>query len=694
MNKLKRFMPVLIFFLILFTLNCCGGAKSSKIKVSSEEISVAASLCDEQLLISTAQKNEMVKITSSGMLQMYLDEKTMSVCIYDTANKKFYKSLPEESRNEAASTINIGVILGGKEYTLTSQSDSLAFSCTKYKKTKSGIVITYNFRQSLENGKKLNISLPVSYTLSDGMLSVKVECDKISCDGDGIIHSIELLPYFGTDVDAAKGDYIVLPDGCGAIMDLEEQSSENISVRIPVYGSDSATDDTSSSSALIAAFGRKCGDNGYVCLVSDGEAMCEINSEKACLTSGYNRAWSSFIITPVKFFEKNIYVSDNSYKGEISLSYRFLSNDNANYIGMASAVRELLIRESKLRENGLDENLDYPFNLTLVLSQTDKGESGDNSENYLTNFNESYELLTSLKAKGLTNVNVRLKGLYSSGTKINEALGTKEELDLLLSTQDEGGVRLYGDYSLYSGGYSAVTIDSKKTGLTSIKKINSSLNSFITQLRQENIKGVSISDVGESLNCDFSDKEFSIRQNVKDSLYNMLSSVFASKKLMIGSGNLYSIKYASQIIDLPCVSSLSDKPYFSDVPFIQGILHGIVDYSHQAANLTSNTKEQMLKAAEYGALPHYQWHCSSDADEENENTYYMLTLGEAKAYYDKMKNDFSPLRTRRITSHEKIKDNVYLTRFGEDAGVYVNYSDKAVSVAGITIDAMSYALIS
>lgn len=694
MNKLKRFMPILIFFLILFTLNCCGGAKSSKIKVSGEEISVSASLCDEKLLISTAPKNEMVKITSSGMLQMYLDEKTMSVCIYDTTNKKFYKSLPEEKRNEATSTVNVSVILGGKEYTLTSQSDCLAFSCTKYKKTKSGIIITYNFRQSLENGKKLDISLPVSYILSDGMLSVKVECNKISCDGDGIIHSIELLPYFGADVNGSKGDYIVLPDGCGAIMDLEEKSSEKTSVSIPVYGSDSATDDPGTSSALIASFGRKCGDNGYVCLVSDGEAMCEIKAEKACLTSGYNRAWSSFVITPVKFSEKNVYISDNSYKGEISLSYRFLSNDNANYIGMASAVRELLIRESKLRENSLDEDMDYPFNLTLVLSQTNKDKGADDSEYYLTNFNESYELLTSLKAKGLTNVNVRLKGLYSSGTKINEALGTKEELDLLLSTQDEGGVCLYGDYSLYSGGYSAVAIDSKKTDLTSIKKINSSLNSFITQLRQENINGVSISDVGENLSCDFSDKGFSIRQNVKNSLYNTLSSIFASKKLMISFGNLYSIKYASQIIDLPCVSSLSDKPYFSDVPFIQGILHGIVDYSHQAANLTLNTKEQMLKAAEYGALPHYQWHCSSGADEENESTYYMLTLGEAKAYYDKMKSDFSPLRTRRITSHEKIKDNVYLTRFGEDAGVYVNYSDKAVSVAGITIDAMSYALIS
>lgn len=693
MNKIKKLLTVFVFLLIIFSFSCCNTSQSSKIKVSSQEISVIADKCDESLLISTAKKSEMKKITASGILEMYLDEKTMSVCIYDTVSKKLYTSLPKASEGEVTSTVSLGFILGGREYMLTSQRDSLAFACTKYKKTKDGIVITYSFRQNLENNKKLNISVPVSYVLSDGMLNVSVDCNKIDNDGDGVIHTIELLPYFSSDTNTAKGDYIVLPDGCGAIMELETNSDKAIEVSLPVYGGDISMGNNELSQALVGAFGRKCGDTAFACLVNEGEAMCQIKASRAG-SKGHNKVWTSFEITPAKTDESHIYISDNSYKGKISLSYRFLSGDNANYIGMASAVRELLIRKAELRENSLDEKAEYPFNLTLVLSENKQNDRGDNYTQYLTDFNEGYELLTSLKAKGLSDINVRLKGIYSgTDTKIDEELGSEQELDLLLSTQNDGTVNLYSDYALYSSKSSAKGIDKNKINLTSHKEIKHTLNSFITKLRKQSFQGISINDAGKSLNSDFSDKEFSIRENVKSSLREILGSIFASKKLMISGGNLYSIKYACQIIDLPSTSSLKNQEHFRDIPFIQAILHGIVDYSHEAANLTADSKESMLKAAEYGALPHYQWHCCSDTDKGDANTYYMLTLGEAKAYYDKMKNDFSRFRSRRITSHEKIKDEVYLTRFGEDAGVYVNYSDKAVSVAGITIDAKSYALI-
>lgn len=687
MKIIRKFLPIILCLTLLAVLSCCGRVQSSKRRLNSEAESVTATQCDEEILYGTGDKNKMIKIVSSGMLEMYLDEKTMSVCVYDAGADKLYHALPREKGDEVPSSLTLTVYCGGREYVLSSQKDSLAFSCAKYKKTKSGVLITYTFRQSLEGGGKVDISVPVSYALSDGMLTVSVECSDIDNKGDTVIGYVELLPFFDADVSVQKGDYIVLPDGCGEVMYLDEGDKRQ--VRFSTYGSDAALPGEDSPSASIACFGRKKGESAYVCTVTEGEALCDINGARAGDSSDYNRAWAGFKITGTDKNDGYLYVSDNSYEGNITLNYRFLSGDNSDYIAMAGAVRELLIRCGNLRENPSDKNSDYPFNLTLVMSRA----AQDDSVQCLTDFNSAYELISYLKAKGFSNINTVLQGIYENGSvAILKSLGSEKELDTLLKLQDDGTVSFYSDYSLYGGGYSAVGIRGDKLDLSAHKRINSSLNELITDIRGQSFKGVYIGDAGKTLYSDYSNKTYSNRENVKNSLFKIFGSIFASKGLAVNYGNLYSVKYASLILNLPSTSSMKNEPGFESVPFIQAILHGLVSYSHEGINLSDKSREQILKSVEYGALLHYNWYCT-DLGEEDDSMYYMTNVGEAKAYYDKMKSDLSHLSERRITAHEKVADEVYLTRFGEDVGVYVNYSDKAVSVDGITVDSKSYAVL-
>ncbi len=692
-KRLALLIPVIIAVICFFSFS---GADSDKIRISEKDLPVVAETADESLLVSTAKRSGMKEIASSGMLKMYLDEKTMTVCVYDVISNTLYRSLPEEYSGEKTSALSVGVLLDGREYTLSSQSDSLSFGCTEYEKNENGVTVTYSFRRSLEGKNKLDITVPVTYTLTDGMLTASVDCSKINCEGKTIITSISLLEFFGADSKAKKGDYLLLPEGCGATVDLSNKAKSFEEIRLPVYGSDPAVDLGYSYDVTVGAFGRKRSDGAFVCLISEGESLCEITACKALTDKGYNRVGAKFNITPTATKDKYIYVSEKSYEGTLQLCYRFLNGDNADYIGMASAVRELLIRQGRLSENSKDKESYYPFNLSLRMSGEILNENGEMSVQLLTTFNQAYELISSLKAKGFGDINVRLQGSLNQDEMFFAAENKSREKALMLSAADDGSVRFYADsYIFCRENYAITTLQGEKSdSFASADKIKDNLSSFIADLRQQNIHGVYMEGAGNTLVSDFGKSRFSLREKVKNSLNDIFSAICASKSLMTAKGNLYSIKYSDLVIDLPHESVLAQRDDIYSVPFIQAILHGITDYSHPAANLSDDSTLSILKAVEYGALPHYEWHCTSSGEKEaSDRVYYMNTLSQAKAFYDKMKADFAPLRGRRITAHKKVKDDVYLTRFGEECSVYVNYSDKAVSVAGITVGAKSYAVV-
>lgn len=698
MTGFKKIIYILIFTVCIFALAGCTGANSDKIRLSDKDILAQADAATQDIFVSDANAGEMIKLASSGMLDLFLDDKSMSVCVYDNMTQSLYRALPEKYEGEKADVLRVHALIEGREYVLSSQNDSLAFGCTEYKITSEGVVITYNFRQSLKNNKKLDITVPVEFVLTDGMLSVRTHCSKIINNSKGRIEiqGIEVLPFFAADTVTAKGDYILLPDGCGALLDLGKKTDAFDELSLEVYGSDAPVLSGEQAQVLIGAFGRKRGNGAFVCLVSEGDAMCTIKADKASSEGGYNRVGAYFCLTPTLKDERSIFVSGESYQGIAELSYRFLSGENACYTGMASAARELLIRQGKLREKAIDEAQGYPFNLTLVMSEQVVDEKGKESSRALSSFAQSSELISSLMTKGFEGVNVRLKGVYEKGSvSVDSSLGSKKDFEGFVNVTAQENIRIYADASFAeTGGACARKISGKRTELSSVRSINKNLSTIISELRDQPFYGVCINDKGASLYSDYTSGRTMLRSDVRNSLSDIIASVGASKALMIEKGNLYSIKYAQGILNIPSESSVSENENFRDVPFIQIILHGIADYSLSAANLSGNSTYAMLKAAEYGALPHYEWTCtSSSAESEEDAYYYMNSLGEAKAYYDKFRNDFSSVRDRRITEHKMIKEGVYVTYFGEELKVYVNYTDESVNISGVNVYAGSYTAV-
>ena len=672
MTKLKYIIVCLVVLMTVFALTGCGiTAESKKMGLSDKEALTGSTQSDDKIFLSTAKTKFLKKISSSGMLEMYLDEKTLAVCILDTISGKMWRSLPTENVREKSANLIANIIIKGRAYTLNSQSDSLALDCARYETDENGVVIYYTFRKSLENGKKIDLTIPLSLTLSDGSFYARVDCKNIEDTSTTKIYlrSLSVLPCFGADTKGQKGDYILLPSASGVILDTQGQAESFAEISLPVYGEDISKDSAITNYVPIGVFGMKSADSAFMCLIDKGETIATIKATKAVEGICYNRVGAEFEITATDIDEETIYLSKKPYEGELSLSYRFLSGNNTDYITMAGACRELLIRQGKLTDSNIGSNEYYPFNLTLIANDEDSG--------ITTSDEEITELLSSLTAKGIGNINVMLKDDDSADIAQLSNFASKNSLSL----------SVYKNLFSYSG-RGAINLKGKENALgLSTAKINKNADSIIRTMRKNSV-GVCLADCGNMLPSDYSRFNFTSRDNLLSDVSSLCTAVSSHGNLTVSCANIYAVKYANAVINIPERSSLEDTPYCTGVPFLQAVLHGICDYSFTAINLSSDPTTAILRSIEYGAVPHYEWYFGEY--KENDPMHYMNSLSQARLLYENAKKISGDLRDQRITSHEQVKKNVSCTIYSGGSEIYVNYNNEAVSVGGITIDPMSF----
>lgn len=672
MSKIKYISLTLLTLLLVIMLSGCGRVPDSrKINISDKDIVPTVKVKDKSIYFSDKTKKELTKISSSGILEMYLDEKTLAVCVRDTISGKMWRSLPESESGEASSNLTADVIIKGREYTLSSQRDSLAPGCASYSIENEVLTLSYSFRRVLENGKKIDLTVPLELSLTDGTLNVRVDCNKIKDSSDMTVYlrAIDILPFFGSHNKAQAGDFILLPSASGVIVDTHAKTDKAPVISLDVYGEDIAISSGNDSFVPLGAFGMKRSDNAFICLIDKGDAVASIKAQKSDKDNPLNRVWAEFEITPALKDTDSVFICDESYQDTISLSYRFLSSDNADYMTMAGALRELLIRHGVLTDGNLKSDSAYPFNLSLKTNEKASG--------IATTQEQTRELLTSLITKGIGNINVILSDDGSLDISALSDFTSKNSLSLSLSES----------LFTYKGkGIKTLSREDNSLGLRA-DKAEKTAGDIIRTMRKYSV-GVCLKDCARILPSDFGRGNFTSRSDMLTEVSSLCTSISSHGSLTVSGGNIYALKYSGNIINIPEKSPLEELSYCRGVPLLQGVFHGICDYSFTPVNLSDDPTRAMLKAIEYGAVPHYEWYFGSYS--ENDPMHYMNSLSQARLLYENMKTVFTDLRDQRITSHEKLRENLTRTVYSSGSEIYVNYNNEAVSFGGITVDPMSF----
>ncbi len=669
---------------------------------------------------------------SSGFIELRLDERTNSFGIFDSSAQTLWTALPLKSdlgsvNADDSSVVTMKVTGGTDTYILNSQDNSVAYSSASMKKTDNGCVFSYDMFPSAETAKKKSFSssdigfhADVTVALADGSMRVSCKWKNLTDNPDASVESIDLLNYFGAYINSEKDNFLFVPDGCGAIINTAVFDESFEALSFAVYGNDPSVGAEHTGAAAIPSFGIKRGNAAFATLIETGDAVGTINADKTTGITSSNRVWSSYTVTPTDYRDNTLFISQNQTTDKIELCYRFLSGVNASYSGMASAVREQLIRNGILSSQTGRETDNIPFFVTV----TGMGKKSVASLDYmsvLTDFDEAQDMLVRMKNKGINNVNVRYRAARTGGidavditrsrylSKLGGAKGFSSlyeyissqnmglfvDTDILSSSEDlkrNSAKDIHGKKLSYTADDSIIRAMGSQVKPRCLRKVSEIKNAVISILSDSsgNRTGICLSNADGMLYSDFS-RGGILREQAANIISDTISPLSTRNKVMIDGGNFYKLKNADSVINLPLGTSVPKSGSYTPVPFIQLILHGISDYSGTPVNEAGNINEEMLRCIEYGACPHYKWNYTPISGVgENDIYYYDNTINSAAEFYSRANLALHDIMNARMTDHYKVSDGVFCTEYDSGAMIYVNYTDKDYSVKGIVVESGNF----
>lgn len=710
--------------------SCLKAAPALKYFTFNSEIRGGAPVIKELHISSPAKGSVAV---SDGHLDLLYDEKNSAVSVYDGYADTYWTSLPVFENNNSA-VLSATLVSENGRYYLNSQDNAVAFSAFDVRFSENGLCVTYFMSDSkeaaLSGGENLTpgevyAAIPVSYALSDGKLTVSVNCADIVISPGFVLEKLSLLPYFGalyhfgagdseipavnTDGEPSDGettrvivieedqtrDFLLAPDGPGALIFPDASDGADM-----YYFSltDSGKSDVS---ALASAGFFGIGKEGasFVGLITEGAALAGVRAQKSASNSdGVNIVYPEFSVTPSTLSGDKYYYSD-PFTGNITVIYRFLSAPVCSYIDMAAACREELIRCGMLKSSTVREN-SYPLNVSVISSVNGK------ESTTVTDFSQVEDLTTVLKGKGISDINLALYGIFrdgifqdsASGIKVLHSSGGRRGFKHLCEYLASQNIPLYVGIDLFYSGSrqnSLITADGSRAAVYKenplaplgtygeskyvlpADQVEENLIRIMTALKNYDFPGFAVADGNFSVNAG----DFSYAQTFRDSVL----ALSAKNKVLLSAPFFETIGNADVITDLPLETSFPESDGYECVPFLPAVLHSVVTFSGEAIRGDEVYMLRLLKCVEYGAAPHVLW-----VFDENSPYYYEKTMTDVSDFTVRVGEDIADLSSQPMESHKKLQEGVYRTGFSGGSVIYVNYNNYSVNIGNISIPPYDY----
>ncbi|HRT81692.1 MAG TPA: DUF5696 domain-containing protein [Oscillospiraceae bacterium] len=454
-------LALLLALLLALSLGSCSGKKSAiivKEGLKSHFVTISPEEKNENLHIFSWSTNPK-KIAESGLIKLFIDEKTYAVTVKEELSEHIWYSLPHNVENDLSFTdyqsavVRLEVVDGYKTYMLNSQDNSVAFGTVTYEpiieetggdsnttSSPLGVKVNYVMAQDATTARKnssdytpedIAFKVTVSYILKDGSLYVDCEYENL-VSNDAYIRELGLLEDFGASTSPAEKDFFLLPDKSGALMFLARDKEKEEEKVFRVYGDENQNEEGGELPAIIGAYAIK--NEGGVCavIIQKGEALAKIRAYKKGTDKGLNKVGASFEITQVKDVEASDgsytrYIGKNFYKDGVRLCMRFQPSVNANYPAIAAVFREQLIRDGFLSSKSLKKTEDIPLNITLIGAAKNRKFAKLPIEflSSITNFDQAKDMVSRVKSKGVNKVSIKYSGALSGGLSQRDALYAK-----------------------------------------------------------------------------------------------------------------------------------------------------------------------------------------------------------------------------------------------------------------------------
>ena len=595
-------------------------------------------------------------------------------------------------------------------------------------------------RDNEENGlvtqvsSRVNFTIPVEYTLEGESLRISVPMDQVEYTAAKPLLSVCVNRYFGAT--ASTNGAILLPEGTGGLMHFSQADTDTGSYSSGLYGSDDTYTRENSAQAdndnMLPIFGLYEKENGFLCIIEEGDAQATIGAEKANGRTDLNSVWTTFAVRSVirailgdGSMQSDVrIVQDEMYTGLLSWKYSFITGEDLSYSDLADYYRGYL--QAKYGLTTL-ENTTMPLQLGLVGGvHIEKSFLGFQYKGtrVLTDYEAAAQILDALNAQGIQEINALYSGILKGGMgdesiaqlKTDKALGKEEQLQALAERE---GVSLYLTMD-------ALTVPKETSGYRRYKQTAKTIDDSLAKRYQFNIvdlstetydyiisplqygyfgdqlrgfvtetafEGLAFTDMGNRLYSHNADSVL-FRQDTKALSVAQLQTYAASQSLILTDPFEAALPYAAAIVDLPAakVTKVIDQ----SVPFYQMAIHSLIDYSAAPINEAVDVTTAVLYCAETGSIPYFKLFAAAQDSLTDTKFSQMYSHGfytwqdTVVSVWQRLSELYAQVGDLPITDHCCLRDGVYRTVYGDEIVVYTNYNTNAETVDGVTVEAEDF----
>jgi hypothetical protein len=583
--------------------------------------------------------------------------------------------------------------------------------------------------------EKMGFMIPVEYTLENGTYRASVILEDIEYPADYPILSLNFCPYFGAATSEKEG-YIFLPDGSGVLLDFDQKKHNMSQLDSTVYMVDKVTGketkDSTTQPVVLPVFGLKTGDNAFLAVIEEGDALGKITAVRAGQNSTYNTVNASFTLRAQDTMDLSSVnagaaevsvVEVQPYTGRLTVAYTFLNGSDAGYAGMARSYRKQLLEKGGYTPIHSEK---LPLYLeTIGGVQSNKNLLGINYQGIttLTSYQNSAEMVSQLEGAGVDNVILRMSGWFNGGYEQQIAnkvkpisdLGKTADLNSLLSggntylnvklltTATSKGVSLSGQVARTIDQRYARLWNSDRTPggyILSVNYLPTLTNQLLKGLNRYSNPKLSIADLGNAVYADYTKRKEVSRQKALEILVDQTKRLreASAGKLMLEQANVHTAQYADHVVKAP----LDSSGYFAatrEVPFYQMVFHGLISYAGNAMNLSGSYETDLLKAAESGAGLYYQLAYNSLTglsgvlEMDLYSVHYADWVEKCIADYIALNAVIGGLNNQQMIDHQFVTPDCTLTIYEKGTKVAVNYGTQSVLVDGYSVPTHGYIAI-
>ncbi len=740
-RKIKRIVACFLAVVLILPSICIraasqpdNGQKSDQEQIADDADTVSSD--DEVYVNRTPQEvlKTMKLACENSNFQFFYSEEEDLLALRNKKNSYIWWSSPINAqgdksekamiKKELASSMT--VVYGEPSGRSTSTLRSARNAKISYETSGNTLRATYRYNAA-------GFIIPVEYTLEDDCLTARIKTSEINeknkdkSDGQ-IILSLSVLPNIACAGSDEEGYYII-PDGCGATINFNNGKVNARPYLGRVYGDDITsvplTRPAVTKQLYLPVYGMvNSNGNAMLAVIDKGDSNAEISSNISGLSkSSYNLCSSSFVVRNTDTYYMNkepltVFEKGDIKTPELAMKFYPLSGKDIGYEDVASRYRKYLMDVKGVKPEQNDTSLYINF-YGGTRKQEPVAGIPVTRKKAITTFSQAEEIVESLIQTGTEKIIVSMDNWTNDGinNKVDykaspsSVLGSKGDFRSMTEFFSKNDVLFYpvvNNKTFSTGnGYWTFTDTALRTSGQYSKQISynlaygtqngledpvsllspSTFPEIYTRLSENysraGLNGICIGDMTSVLYADYGKKQIS-----RDQTMGFIENGLEKCRSQIGSvladtANAFTLGYVDRIAGVPVSSSRFDI-FDDDIPFYQLVIHGLIPYSIQAVNGSSDPERQLLMAVATGSSPCYDmiYEETSELKDTEYDIYYYANYkywtDTAAGGYRLVRDVLGQVGNEHITGY-KNDGNTAVTTYSNGTVITVDFQTNEIS---------------